>query len=157
LISIAEWLRVYTWRKTKFTSLALSTLLLAYPAPRDVEPPDKGPGYLGVTFEGAEADGVLITDVRTDGPAISAGLRAQDIIRKFNGEPIQFDTFAKRIIRIRPGTVVPLDIQRGSANLVIKVKIGVRPDDFPYPLPEPEDQSIPPQNDQPDLPAPPKE
>ncbi len=141
-----------------FTSLAMSTLLLAYPAPREADPPDKGPGYLGVTFEGSDANGVLITDVRPDGPAINSGLRANDVIRKFNGEPIQFDTFAKKIIRIRPGTVIPLEIQRGETSLVVKVKIGVRPDDFPYPLPEPEDPSLMPQiEQQPDLPPPPKE
>ena len=135
-----------------FTSLALSTLILAYPAPRDPEPSDKGPGYLGVTFEAADADGVLVTDVRPDGPAMGAGLRAHDVIRKFNGEPIHFGTFAKAIIRIRPGTVVPLDLQRGSEQLTIKIKIGVRPEDFPFPIPEPDGQTLP--DLQPDLPPP---
>lgn len=128
-----------------FTSLVLGTMIIAYPAPRDKEVTDKGPGYLGVTFEPADAEGVRVTDVRSDGPAMGAGLRPQDVIRKFNGEPIEFTTFAQRIVRYRPGTVIPLNVERGGMNLVIKVKLGVRPDDFPYPLPEPE--LTEPQND----------
>lgn len=118
------------------TTLALTTMLLAYPAPRDRDPPDKGPGYLGITFEMASEGGVMVTEVRPDGPAMQAGLKSSDIIRKFNGEPISFDVFAKKIIRIRPGTIVPLDVMRDGNNLTIKVKIGIRPDDFPFPLPE---------------------
>jgi S1-C subfamily serine protease len=134
-----------------FTTLALSTMLLAYPAPKDRDVPDKGPGYLGVTFEAADDQGVMITDVRSDGPAISSGLRINDIIRKFNNEPINFRSFAKSIIRIRPGTIVPVEVQRGSERISLKVKIGARPEDFPSPLPNLEDR--PPQN-QPDDPIP---
>lgn len=135
------------------TTLALTTMLLAYPAPKDREPPDKGPGFLGVTFEGSSNGGVLVTEVRPEGPAMRAGLRANDIIRRFDGEPVSFDGFAKRIIRIRPGTVVPLDIRRDGLDITVKVKIGLRPDDFPFPLPDLDDRSRPP--DLPDLPLPP--
>jgi len=124
--------------------LALNTLLLAFPAPRDRDPPDKGPGFLGVTFEGNEF-GIRVTEVRTDGPALGAGLKADDIVVKFDGEPIHFESFAAKIIRIRPGTLVPLEVRRGSETLTIKVCIGVRPEDFPYPLPMQEVQ--PPQED----------
>jgi hypothetical protein len=72
-----------------------------------------------------------------------------DIIRKFDGEPINFQNFSKKIVRIRPGTIVPMEVQREAQKLVIKVRIGVRPDDFPYPLIDPED--TPPLGD---LPAP---
>jgi predicted metalloprotease with PDZ domain len=133
------------------TALALTTMLLAYPAPRDRDMPDKGPGYLGITFETGGEGGVMITEVRPDGPAMQAGLKASDVIRKFNGDPISFDAFAKKIIRIRPGTVVPLDIMRDGNNMVIKVRIGIRPDDFPFPLPDSDDPPMPP----PLLPEPP--
>lgn len=128
-----------------WTSLALSAMVVAYPAPRDIHTADKGPGYLGITFEGIE-DGIHVTEVRSDGPAMGAGIRANDIIRKFDGEPIQFDQFARKIVRLRAGTVVPLEVQRGEERLVIKVKLGVRPEEFPYPLPTQEE------NGQPDLP-----
>ncbi len=136
-----------------YTALVLSTMLLAYPAPKDRELPDKGPGFLGVTFETASDGGVLITEVRSDGPAMLAGLKASDVIRKFNGEPITFDGFAKRIIRVRPGTLVPLEVMRDGRNLAIKVRIGARPDDFPFPLPDLDDR--PPMPSLPDLPLPP--
>lgn len=119
------------------TTLALQSLILAYPAPRDREPPDKGPGFLGITFESADTGaGVLITEVRPEGPAEKSGLKVNDVIRKFNGEPISFDSFAKKIIRIRPGTVIPLDVTRDGHSVVVKVKVGVRPEDFPFPLPD---------------------
>jgi len=124
------------------TSLALTTLLVAYPAPRDPVPTDKGPGYLGITFEAAE-EGVRVTDVRSDGPAITSGIRADDIIVKFNGEPLQFDIFAKKIMRLRPGTLIPLEIKRGEERLVVKVRLGVRPDDFPYPIPVDPEPELP--------------
>ena len=127
-----------------FATLVLQTVLLAFPAPRDREPTDKGPGFLGVTFESAEQDqAVQITEVRPGGPADKAGLRASDIIRKFDGEPINFELFAKKIIRIRPGTVVPVEIHRGAKTMTLKVKIGLRPEDFPYALPNSEEQPLP--------------
>src|SRR5262245_47109700 len=116
------------------TTLALTTMLLAYPAPRDRGPPDKGPGFLGITFETGSEGGVMITEVRPEGPASQAGLRVNDVIRKFNGESISFDGFAKKIIRIRPGSIIPVDIQRDGSSLTVKVRIGIRPDDFPFPL-----------------------
>ena len=127
-----------------FPTLALTTMMFAYPAPRDPEPPDKGPGYLGVTFQLAnDGEGVEVTDVRADGPAMGSGLRSNDVIRKFGGEPIRYDSFAKTIIRSRPGTVIPLEIDRGSQRLIVKVRLGLRPDDFPVPLPEPDGSLLP--------------
>ncbi len=126
-----------------FSTLAMTTMMLAYPAPRDPEPADKGPGYLGVTFQlASDGEGVEITDVRADGPAMGSGLRSNDVIRKFDGEPIRYTSFAATIIRARPGTIVPLEVERGSQRLIVKVRLGLRPEDFPVPLPDP-DESLP--------------
>jgi len=126
-----------------FVTLALQTMLVAYPAPRERDLPDKGPGFVGVTFEPADEGGVLITDVRQDGPAEKAGLRVNDVIRKFHGESIAFDTFARKIIRIRPGTVVPLEVHRDGETVTLKIRIGLRPEDYPFPLPVHEEPSFP--------------
>jgi S1-C subfamily serine protease len=113
-------------------------MLLAYPAPPEREPPDKGAGYLGITFHMVNdgQGGVEVAEVRPDGPAMGSGLRANDIIRKFNGETIVYESFPRTIVRMRPGTVIPIEVQRGSQHLTLKVKLGARPEDFPYPLPE---------------------
>ena len=118
-----------------FTTLALQTMILAFPAPREREPVDKGPGFVGITFGDANESGVLVTEVRPGGPADLAGMKADDIIRKFDGERISFENFPRRIIRYRPGTIVPVEILRGNKTLAMKVTIGLRPDDYPYPLP----------------------
>jgi S1-C subfamily serine protease len=129
-----------------FSTLALTTMLIAYPAPRQPDPPDRGPGYLGVTFKVADdGQSVLITEVRTDGPAAGSGLQPNDVIRKFDGEPIRYENFPRTIVKARPGTIVPLEVERNSQRLIVKVRLGVRPEDFPTPLPEPED-SLPPAN-----------
>lgn len=126
------------------TTLALNAMLLAFPIPRDREAPDKGPGFLGITFESADADqAVQVTEVRPEGPADKSGLRGGDIIRKFNGEPVNFGVFATKIIRIRPGTVVPVEVYRGAHTVTLKVKIGLRPEDFPYALPDLRDPNMP--------------
>jgi S1-C subfamily serine protease len=116
-------------------TLALQTMLVAVPAPRDREPPDKGPGFVGVTFQASDDGGVMITEIRPDGPAEKAGMRVHDVIRKFNGEPISFEAFPLKIIRIRPGTIVPIEVQRDADTVMIKLKIGLRPEDYPFPLP----------------------
>jgi serine protease Do len=117
-------------------TIALTAMLLAYPAPAAPEISDQGPGYIGIVFHMADEGGVEVAEVRPDGPAAGSGLQANDIIRKFNGEPVVYEAFPRKIIAMRPGTVIPLEVQRGSERLTIKVKLGVRPDDFPFPLPE---------------------
>jgi len=48
------------------TSLLLvGALSIGAPALKDKEPPPKGPGYMGITFQ-ADGDGLLITDVKPD-------------------------------------------------------------------------------------------
>jgi S1-C subfamily serine protease len=126
-------------------ALLFEVMLVFVPVPREPEGPDKGPGFLGVTVE-PSPEGVVITELHDKSPAKKAGLNVNDVILKYDGKPIsETDRFVKMIIRTRPNTVIPMEIRRGDKTMTIKVKIGLRPDDFPFPLPNLEDE---PQNEQ---------
>ena len=123
-----------------FATLALQVMVVSYPAPRPPEGPDKGPGYLGITFSPANNGGVLISEVREKSPAQMSGLRVNDVIMKYDGADVgDTNRFIKTIVRTRPGTVVPVEILREEKRMTLKVKMGARPDDFPFPLPELDD------------------
>jgi S1-C subfamily serine protease len=125
------------------TSLTLmAALVIGAPALKDKEPVGKGPGYLGVRFS-KDGEGLVITDVQPDSPALKAGVRPNDILMKIDSTSLKdSDTgeLVKTVGSMRPGTVVLLEIKRGNESLTIKVKLGVRPADFQtisptYPLP----------------------
>ena len=114
------------------TLTLLAALALGAPALKDKEPLGKGPGYLGIRFSEAE-DGLIVTDVQPDSPALKAGVRPNDVILKVDATSLKgADTgeLVKVIGAMRPGTVVALDIMRGATAMTIKVKLGPRPADF---------------------------
>src|SRR5262245_58419041 len=115
------------------TSLTLiAALSLGAPALKDKEPPGKGPGYLGITFQ-QQGEGMVITDVKPESPASKGGVRVNDVVVKVEGTSLEnADTgeFVKIIGSMRPGTIVALDVKRGPETLTLKVKLGARPPDF---------------------------
>jgi S1-C subfamily serine protease len=128
-----------------FMSLTLA-LTLGAPALKDKEPPDKGPGYLGITFQ-KDDGGLIVTEVKPDGPASKAGLKANDLIVKLDGVAMadaETGELVKMVGGMRPGTVVALEVKRGTEMLTLKVKLGSRPPDF-----TPTPQRIPPPGDDP--------
>jgi S1-C subfamily serine protease len=126
------------------TSLTLiAALTLGAPALKEKEPPAKGPGYIGITFQKDEG-GLVVTDVKPDSPAVKAGLRVSDLIQKVEGVSVkdaETTDFVKIVGGMRPGTVVTMEVKRGTENLTLKVKLGARPADFaPTPsIPRPPD------------------
>jgi|SRR5262245_14154138 len=123
-----------------FATLTLQAMLLLVPAPREKEGPDKGPGFLGIAYDEDDGNGFLITEIYADSPAKKGGMLVGDRILSFGGKkPGNTEDFVRRIVRTRPGTVLDFQIQRGNEKKTLKVKVGVRPEDFPFPLPEPED------------------
>jgi S1-C subfamily serine protease len=120
------------------TSLTLiAAMSLGAPALKDKEPLGTGPGYLGITFQ-QHGEGMVITDVKPESPASKGGVRVNDLIVKVEGTSMEnSDTgdFVKMIGGMRPGTIVALDVKRGTETLTLKVKLGVRPKDFsPTPI-----------------------
>jgi len=93
-------------------------------------------GFLGayiqdVTSQMAQAmnlpntKGALISDVQKGGPAEKAGLKAGDVVIKFNGREINNSTqFRILVASSAPGTKVNLTILRDGKKKVIAVKLG---------------------------------
>jgi S1-C subfamily serine protease len=114
-----------------FMSLTLA-LAVGAPALKDKEPPDKGPGYLGIMFQ-KDDGGLIVTEVKSDGPAAKAGLKANDLIVKLDGvlmADAETGELVKLVAGMRPGTVVAVEVKRGPEMLTLKVKLGSRPADF---------------------------
>jgi serine protease Do len=90
------------------------------------------PGRLGLTYQEISGqlaryfkvdDGaLLVTEVEADGPAAKAGLRAGDVIVKFNGKAVS-DGGALRhsLFEVPSGTDVTLTVQRDGRQLDVKV------------------------------------
>ncbi len=98
-------------------------------------------GYLGVTFQRAEAGGgqvgraapqpgVKVDGVASRSPAADAGVKPGDIIRKINNQDVTNDGALRRIIAyMPPGSRVRLDVQRGNQAIEKTVTVGVYPED----------------------------
>jgi S1-C subfamily serine protease len=130
-----------------FTHLTLAAALaLGAPALKDKEPLGTGPGYIGITFQKDDI-GLLVTEVKPETPASKAGVRMNDVIVACDGNSLkdaETADFVKMVGGMRPGTVVALELKRGSETVKVKVKLGVRPKDFsPTPVPIPPIDPIP--------------
>lgn len=93
-------------------------------------------GYLGVSIQSLDAElsewfnvesdqGVLIGDVVEDSPADRAGLQKDDIVLRFNGQPVK-DALAlrSRVATTTPETEVPLSILRDGREMELRVTLG---------------------------------
>jgi serine protease Do len=90
------------------------------------------PGRLGLTYQEMSGqlaryfkvdDGaLLVTEVETEGPAAKAGLRAGDVIVKFNGKAVTDGADLRRTLGESPsGTDVTMTVQRDGRPLEVKV------------------------------------
>jgi serine protease Do len=93
---------------------------------------DARPGRLGLTYQEVSGqlaryfkvdDGaLLVTEVETDGPAAKAGLRAGDVIVKFNGKAVSDgDGLRHSLFEVPSGTDVTVTVQRDGHPLDVKV------------------------------------
>ncbi len=81
-----------------------------------------------------EERGVEITMVDQDAPAGKAGLREQDVILSFNGQPVEGVAELRRMIHeTPPGRTVTLGISRNGQMMSVKVQLANRRKLFNYP------------------------
>jgi serine protease Do len=82
--------------------------------------------YLGIEAD-AESPGCKITLVKPDSPADKAGLKADDVIKTFNGTKIEtLDQLRDQINKRKVGDKVTVEVTRGSETLKLDVTLGKR-------------------------------
>jgi serine protease Do len=96
-------------------------------------------GYLGAEvslltpalaneFKVPNTTGALVQDVSPGGPAAKAGLKAGDVIRTMNGQPVtNSDELTIKVMNTDPGTTVNFGILRNGKPMNVKVTLGTRP------------------------------
>jgi serine protease Do len=95
-------------------------------------------GYLGVTigpvtqelaqqFKIPDTSGAFVQDVSKGGPADKAGLKPGDLIRKFDGRPVNdASDLLAMVAGVDPGSEVSLEILRNGEPLTVKAKLDER-------------------------------
>jgi serine protease Do len=82
-------------------------------------------GQLARYFKLADDHGVLVSEVDDNGPAARAGLRAGDVILKFNGSAVtDSQSFREQVRKADAGSEATLTISREGKALDLKVKLG---------------------------------
>ena len=79
-------------------------------------------GQLAKYFKLTDDSGVLVTSVEADGPAAKAGLKAGDLILKFDGRSVRDgDDLQRAVQKAEPGREVAVTVQRDGRSLDLKV------------------------------------
>ncbi len=85
---------------------------------QDVDP------ALAKEFNFKDNDGALVADVTAGSPAEKAGLKAGDIITKFNGKPVRDSRHLKlQVAQISPNTKVPVEVLRDGSTKTLTVQL----------------------------------
>lgn len=75
-----------------------------------------------------KAEGALVSNVETGGPANDAGVKAGDVITSFNGEAIKRWSDLPRIVgQIKPGSRADMEVWRRGKSVTLSVKVGEIP------------------------------
>ncbi|HEY7518127.1 MAG TPA: PDZ domain-containing protein [Methylomirabilota bacterium] len=74
--------------------------------------------------------GVVIVDIRHDGPAARAGIRTGDVITVIDGRRVESASrLARAVGALRPGRTVTVALWRGQEAMVLNVRLDEEPDD----------------------------
>ncbi|HJZ58776.1 MAG TPA: PDZ domain-containing protein [Gemmataceae bacterium] len=88
-------------------------------------------GFLGIALMADENSGKpVVTEVVKDSPAEKAGIKADDVVEKYDGQAVlSVQDLIEKVRATKPGTEVTVTVKRGKDTKEIKVKVGTRPDD----------------------------
>jgi hypothetical protein len=106
-----------------------TTTKLAFRADGTLVPAPVRPGgnraFLGVQFEKGST---VVSQVTDNGPASQAGIQRGDKLLAVGDTKVGAVPDLLRVLQsLRPGTEVPVQIQRGEKNLTVRVKLGSPP------------------------------
>jgi len=84
-----------------------------------------GRAFLGVQVATLVNGGVLVASVQAGGPAAHAGMKQGDLIVAVNGTTVQStDDLATVLAQIKPGTTIPVKVDRHGNTMTLHVKVG---------------------------------
>jgi serine protease Do len=96
-------------------------------------------GSIGVGFDANQSpdllkawgapngQGVMVTRVTAGGPADKAGIRVEDIITSYNGQPVKDgEDLVNRVSGTMPDTTARVEVLRGGKKMDFEVRIGER-------------------------------
>ena len=82
---------------------------------------------LAKSFGLSDTNGALVAQVIAGSPAEKAGIKAGDVISKFNGKVVTGASELKNLVgQLKPGTVVKLTVQREKKTLDVNVTVSER-------------------------------
>jgi serine protease Do len=99
-------------------------------------------GWLGISVQDLDEElaayfgipdqqGALVVKVLKDSPAEKSGFKEGDVIRKFDGKPIKdVRGLLRHVGKAEVGRIVDAQIIREKKRLILKVKVGQRPEDL---------------------------
>lgn len=80
--------------------------------------------YIGVTRD-TDAENTRIADVLAESPAEKAGLKAGDVITRFDGKEVpNFDVLSELVGEKKPGDKVKVEVKRGDATFLLDLVVG---------------------------------
>ena len=84
-----------------------------------------GRAYLGIRVATLVSGGVLVASVQAGGPAADAGMEQGDLIVAVNGKQVRStDDLATALAEIKPGTTIPVKVDRHGTTTTLHVKVG---------------------------------
>ena len=106
------------------------------PVPKDPAPNPLAWSYMGVrvqnVVDGADAP-LQITAPEPGTPAFKAGLQVGDVLVRVGSiRPKTFEDVQRYIFDLRPGSVIAVEVKRGTETKTVKMRLEERPDTPDY-------------------------
>lgn len=93
------------------------------PPPRAIGPDGLLPGSIGLLAK-HDAAGVIVADLKKDGAAAAAGVRAGDVVVRYNGAPVSsLREFNRLVLDSPPGSVIRLELLRNGDSQSVEVPV----------------------------------
>jgi S1-C subfamily serine protease len=94
-------------------------------APEPEAPPQDSllPGNIGIAVKGSPT-GLVVAAVKRDGDAAAAGVRAGDVVLRYNGAPVSsLREFNRLVLGSPPGSVARVELLRDGDKRQVEVPV----------------------------------
>lgn len=111
---------------TSLSQVLIGAVVMMAPMPKEPMPDPLARGYLGIVVESGT---LMVKDVEPGTPASKAGLRPGDVIARVGQlQPDAFEQVVTQVCNYRPGTLIEVEVRRGSESVVMTVRLAARPE-----------------------------